>query len=129
MKQKFYPYNELEEHAAGMWRITSPVERDQLVDAAADLMRVPDAFREAMVRAVREWPRSVEAAMTTPALNRRAFMGHAGCCIETGSPEDLTRLAWHSLRPDEQDAANAAADDAIEYWETEYHVQAELFDA
>src|SRR5262245_55362482 len=120
MKQVFHHWQKLEEHVAGMWRITAPSERDRFIDAAADLMRVPDEFQKAMMRAVDEWPLSMEAAMTTPGLNRRAFMGHAGCCIEVNSPEDLTRLAWHQLRPDEQDAANAAADNAIDYWEETY---------
>ena len=77
----------------------------------------PVAFEAAMMRAIWEWPLSCEAALTTPSLNRRAFMGHAGCCIATGSPEDLTRLAWHRLDKEQQDAANAAADRAIEAWE------------
>lgn len=131
MRQIFHHFEKLEEHRAGMWRITTPTERDGLVDAAADLMRNRDAFRDAMFQAVREWPMSMEAAMTTPSLNQRAFMGHAGCCIAVGSPEDLTRLAWHSLRPDQQDEANAAADEAIALWRELYVAPASgrLFDA
>lgn len=119
-KQVFHHYAKLEEHKAGLWRITKPAERDGFIDAAADLMRNPEAFQSAMFRAVEQWPLSMEAAMTTPSLNKRAFMGHAGCCIEVRSPEDLTRLAWHQLTPEEQDEANAAADEAIAYWEERY---------
>lgn len=116
MTQVFYHYADLEEHKAGMWRIVGVEARAGFIEAAATLMRDPERFRVAMIRAADEWPRSTEAAMTTPSLNQRAWFGHAGCCIETGSPEDLTRLAWHTLSESEQDAANAAADEAIEHW-------------
>jgi len=114
--QVFYHYSELEEHKAGLWRTTVPDEREAYIVAAYRLMRNPRRFLDAMLRAVQEWPKSMEAAMTTPSLNQRAWMGHSGCCIAVGSPEDLTRLAWHRLTPREQDKANAAADEAIEFW-------------
>lgn len=113
----FFHYSELEEHDAGMWRIVPVQERDALIQAAAGLMRDADRFLAAMLRASKEWPNSMLAAMTTPSLNRRAFFGHSGCCIGVGSSEDLTRLAWHTLTQAEQDAANAAADKAIAAWE------------
>jgi hypothetical protein len=116
----YYPYSQLEEHQAGMWRQISGHDRHSFVALAADLMRVPDRFYDAMLRAVEEWPRSCEMALTTPGLNRRAWMGHAGCCIATGSPEELTRLAWHTLTRPEQELANLAADDAIAEWERRY---------
>ena len=118
MTQVFYHYTMLEEHEAGLWRTTKPEEREAYIDAAYRLMRNPKRFAEAMMRAVREWPHSMEAAMTTPSLNQRAWMGHAGCCIATGSPEDLTRLGWHRLTLQQQDRANAAAEEAIEFWTT-----------
>ena len=115
-RQVFYHYEELEEHKAGMWRAVW-YDRTRYIEGSAALMRDPEAFLAAMMRAVNEWPKSCEAAMTTPSINRRAWMGHAGCCVALGSPEDLTRLGWHTLTPDEQDAANAAADRAIAEWE------------
>jgi hypothetical protein len=102
----------------GMWAIPRPLDRARFIDASADLMRRPKAFLAAMERAVRDWPTSCEVAMTTPGLNRRAWIGHAGCFLATGSPEETTRLGWHQLTPDEQFAANAAADYAIAYWQS-----------
>jgi hypothetical protein len=116
-RQVYFHYSQLEEHQAGMWRMVPVDEREGFIQAAADLMKKPDAFREAMLRAMDEWPNSMLAAMTTPSLNRRAFMGHSGCCIAVGSSEDLTRLGWHRLTEQEQDAANAAADEVIAAWE------------
>lgn len=117
MRQVFFHYSDLEEHTAGMWRMVAVEEREGYTEAAANLMRHPAAFTAAMMKALDGWPNSMLAAMTTPSLNRRAFMGHSGCCIGVGSPEELTRLGWHRLNQDEQDAANAAADTIIEAWE------------
>ena len=87
-----------------------------LIDAAAVLMANPDAFCAAMRRALSEWPRSVSVALTTPGLNKRAWLGHAGCYLATGSPEETTRLGWHQLDDPEQYVANAAADRVISEW-------------
>lgn len=116
--RRFYPWHELEEYRpdGGMWRVPSPEERSQFIDSTADLMADPEAFADAMRRAVREWPRSVEVALTTPGLNHRAWIGHAGCFLATGSPEETTRLGWHCLDDGEQWAANAAADRVIREW-------------
>lgn len=112
----YHHYAVLEETKAGLWRIPPVDQRDAYVEAAARLMRDFAAFRDAMCLAVTDWPNSMAAAMTTPSLNRQAWMGHAGCCIATGSPESLTRLGWHTLTQAEQDRANEAADEAIAYW-------------
>ncbi len=116
MKRVYHHYTKCEEFAAGMWRIVPAGERDSFVEKSAELMRDPQRFAEAMLRAVKEWPRSCEQNMTAPSVNHQAWFGHAGCCLAHGSPEDLTRLAWHTLNQKEQDAANAAADLAIEEW-------------
>ena len=115
-----YPWHQLEEHQedGGMWKIPAAGERSQFADAAEQLMANPDAFRDAMRRALHEWPRSVSVALTNPSLNHRAWIGHAGCYLATGSPEEATRLGWHQLDEGEQAAANAAADDVIEEWHT-----------
>ena len=119
-KRVYHPYTAWEEYHAGMWVVTTGPKRDAYVKASADLMRDADQFEAAMIRAVNEWPNSCEVAMTTPSLNHQAWMGHAGCCIATGSPEDCTRLGWHTLTQDQQDAANAAADRAIVLWGEQY---------
>jgi hypothetical protein len=116
VRQVFFHYSDLEEHRHGLWRSTPVDEREGYIEASAELMRNPAAFRAAMERVLTEWPNSAMAAMTTPGLNQRAYMGHAGCCINHQSPEDLTRLGWHRLTELEQDLANAAADEVIAQW-------------
>lgn len=125
MKRVFHPYTKCEEYAAGMWRTVPEGERHRYVRAAATLMRDPPAFERAMRLAVQEWRYSCEHNLTASQVNRRAWLGHAGCLLATGSPEDLTRLGWHMLTPVQQDAANAAADVAIAAWESMYlHLRA-----
>lgn len=116
-KRVYYHYRELEEHAHGMWRKAPTEEHGAYIAAAAALMADAPAFLDAMRRASREWPKSMEAAMTTDSLNQRAYMGHAGCCIALGCPEYLTRLAWHTLTQEQQDEANRMADIAIAEYE------------
>lgn len=113
-----YHWSEMEEYHpdGGMWAIPKALDRARFMDASAELMRRPDDFYKAMLVALRRWPRSCEVAFTTPGLNKRAWIGHAGCYLATGSVEDCTRLGWHQLTPDQQRAANQAADDAIAHW-------------
>ena len=116
----YHHYTKLEEYEHGMWRITHGVERKGYIQEAADLMREPERFEAAMLRAVNEWPISCEHALTAEATNRIAWLGHAGCCIEVGSPEEATRAGWHTLTLGEQDEANAVAAKVLMRWEEIY---------
>lgn len=106
----------MEEYRSNMWKEVPIGERQGYVETTATIMRNPSAFEAAMMRAVFEWPNSTSVAMTTPSLNYQAWIGHAGCAIELGSPEHLTRQGWRLLNAAEQDEANAAASRVIEYW-------------
>lgn len=123
--RKFYHYSKLEEVSAGMWRILRGDERKAFIGKAAELMRDSDAFEAAMRRAIVEWPLSCEAAFTADSINQIAWLGHAGCCIGVGSPEECTRCGWHTLSATEQDAANAAAARALVTWSES--AQSDLF--
>ena len=110
----FHPYHTLEEFHAGMWRIVRGTKRKDYIAASAELMKCPHDFKEAMIQVLNEWPISCEANLTADMINRIAWLGHAGCCIATGSPEEATRVAWHTLEPDEQDEANRVADEVVQ---------------
>jgi hypothetical protein len=110
-------YRDREECAPnGMWRNVSQRERDAYTLVTAELMRFPDKFEQAMLRALAEWPNSCEVVFTAPSMNHQAWLGHAGCFLATQSPEDATRLGWHQLTLAEQHRANAAADRVISEW-------------
>jgi|JI9StandDraft_1071089.scaffolds.fasta_scaffold17493_4 hypothetical protein len=118
MRRVYRHYTDMEEYRPdGMWRnVAGQEQRQAYIDAASTLMADPVRFKDAMLRAIEEWPNSCEVAMTTPSLNHLAWFGHAGCCIATGSPEDCTRLAWHTLDEYEQAAANDVASQVIAEW-------------
>lgn len=114
-----YPWHEMEEYHpnGGMWAtVANGLQRQRFIYDSAELMKDRNRFISAMRTAVSEWPRSVSVALTTPGLNQRAWMGHAGCFLATGSPEETTRLGWHQLTEREQQSANAAADLVISEW-------------
>jgi hypothetical protein len=100
-----------------MWRTEGGENREYFAQKTAALMRDPEKFKAAMMRAVNEWPHSCEMNLSAMSLNRQAWMGHAGCCIALTSPEELTRLGWHRLTQEEQNIANQMADEVIAFWE------------
>ena len=120
IKRVFHHYKLCEEYRTNMWKAVPVDERDGYQEQSRSLMLDPDAFEAAMKRAVDEWPYSCEAALTASTMNHQAWIGHAGCAINHDAPEDLTRLAWRTLTQSQQDAANAAADNAIRYWREKY---------
>lgn len=113
MTRIYHHYERLEEFHAGMWKRLTGDDRKRFVLSAADLMRCPDEFKAAMASALTEWPNSCEHNLTSLDSNRIAWLGHAGCCIATGSPEECTRVGWHTLNKQEQDAANEAAAEVL----------------
>lgn len=134
IRRTYFHHTDLEEYegGAGMWRLVSNPAKSGHIEASAALMADPDAFRDAMRLALTRWPNSCLNAFTTNGMNQRAWIGHAGCYLATGSPEETTRLGWHTLDDGQQFAANAAADDIIREWRGHaliaHSLQFDLFD-
>lgn len=116
MKRVYFAHTELEECRDGMWSVVGGKAKQAFSAAAADLMRNDAAFESAMLRAFEEWPNSCQHNLTAEDTNRLAWLGHAGCFLATGSPEENTRHGWHTLTPSEQDAANATAQRVLDAW-------------
>jgi hypothetical protein len=112
---KRHPWWDLEEFKpdGGMWSIPKVLARGRHITESAELMADPGRFANSMRLVLKRWPNSVDTAFNTPGLNLRAWLGHAGCWLAVGSPEETTRLGWHELDDAEQFAANAAADMVI----------------
>lgn len=120
IKRIYHHYKKCEEFNTDMWRV-APIElRQELQQKSADLMKDVQGFELAMMRVIAEWPFSCEANLSASVINHQAWMGHAGCAISHNAPEDITRLAWRTLTQSEQDAANAAADNAIAAWRAKH---------
>lgn len=116
IKRIYHRFEKCEEYQSNMWKACNPIEREKYIAEAAALMIAHKDFYAAMMQAVEDWPNSCEANLTASSMNHQAWLGHAGCAIAVGSPEDMTRLAWRTLTQEQQDLANAAADRAIAEW-------------
>jgi hypothetical protein len=103
-----------------MWQTVNGEEAQEYAKKSADLMRNADGFRSAMAKAIEQWPYSCEHNLSAMSCNRRAWLGHAGCYLNHGSPENATRLGWHMLNVEQQMIADAMADEVIEEWEEKY---------
>ena len=118
IKRVYHHCDVLEE--APMWRPYSGEDGNELSRKAANLMRNENGFRGAMEKALNEWPYSCEHNLSAKSINRRAWLGHAGCFLELGSPEANTRLGWHLLNVEEQMIADMVAEEVIGQWERQY---------
>ena len=85
MKRTYHHCDALEE--TPMWANITGSESVLFSERAADLMREPDAFKQAMQVVMETWPLSCEHNLSARSINRKAWLGHAGCYLSTGSPE------------------------------------------
>lgn len=99
-----------------MWREITRREHDAMLPHVVAFTGDAGLYGDAMLRVVAEWPVSCEQNLTDTGQNRRAWVGHAACCLATGAPEYLTREAWGHLTQEQRDKANARADQAIRRW-------------
>jgi hypothetical protein len=129
IERKFYNYMELEEYVCGMWKVARGQQRKDYIKLSEKLMKDTNGFIAAMNMVVKSWPKSVEQNLTVVSSNRLAWLGHAGCNIRHGSPEECTRAAWYLLSDDERNEANKAAMTVLMQWDFVYPgcVQRSLF--
>ncbi len=120
MKQIFHPYTEWEDYQAGMWRSMPSKERDLFLQRAIDFTGDAELYGSFMMRVIEEWPISCEHNLTDLSQNRKAWIGHAACCMAIDCPENVTREAWGHLNQEQQDKANNMAILAINKWEQWY---------
>ena len=116
LERVYFHFSELEEYRDGMWRITLGEQRKENVAAAANLMRDSVRFEASMRQAVDSWPNSCLHNLSSENSNRLAWLGHSGCCLAVGSPEENTRAGWHTLNRDEQNEANRVAQLVLTDW-------------
>ena len=117
MKRIYHHYNKWEEIKAGMWKKVDSRERMKHLKAAVEFTGNADVYGSWMVKVLDAWPISCEQNLSNLTINRKAWIGHAACCLALGCPEDITREAWHQLTEKQQDEANEKARQAIVLWE------------
>ena len=122
IKRVFHNWELMEEYKTNMWKMVPIETREDLQQKSRDLMIDTNAFKAACMIVVDSWPFSCEAALSASTMNHQAWIGHAACANNHGTPEDITRLAWRTLTEEQQELANNAADVAINYWK-EKHIE------
>jgi hypothetical protein len=116
IKRIYHHYLKWEEYHAGMWSKLISSETQQCLDRAIDFTRNTKLYGEWMMKVIEKWPNSCEQNLTEKSMNRKAWIGHAACCLAIGCPEYITRKAWVQLTQEQQDDANARAQMAIDQW-------------
>lgn len=120
MKQTFHHYTKWEEYAFGMWKIVPKETELAILPLAIEFTGNHNLYGAAMLRVISEWPISCEQNLTNVSINRKAWLGHAACCLQHGWPEYIVRQAWHFLTQKQQDDANAQAANAIKIFESKH---------
>jgi hypothetical protein len=112
----YHPYWKWEEVMYNMWG-SSPNKYEHL-EWAVEFTGNHNLYGEWMLKVVQDWPHSCAHNLSNAEQNRKAWIGHAACAYANKCPEDIVRSAWSKLTRDQQDLANAAAQRAIDHWES-----------
>jgi hypothetical protein len=116
----WHSHEKWEDAANGMWGQIEGKYRSMVLANAVDFTGDHDLYGEYMLKVLDLWPVSCEHNLSARGMNRKAWIGHAACCLAIGCPEDITRDAWGHLTKKQQRMANRQAEIAIKHWEVNY---------
>lgn len=116
MKQIYHPYQKWEDFRNGMWRKETKEYEERMLHEVIEFTGNHIKYGNAMLRVIKEWKISCEHNLSNQSINRKAWIGHAACCIEKSYPEYLVRTAWAMLTEQQRVDANKKADYAIQKW-------------
>lgn len=117
MQQKFYHYEKWEDFKNGMYKTANIKEKENKILAAINLLSNPFEFYKVCKKILIEWPISCDVNLSNINQNRKAWIGAAGCCYNSKTPEILTREAWSKLSMAQQNQANKIAQQIIYEYE------------
>lgn len=123
MKQIYHDYRYWEDYLNGMWRKENKEYNEKMLKVAIEFTSNHFKYGEAMKKVIKEWKISCEHNLSNKNQNRKAWLGHAACCIELGLPEYLVRQAWKYLTELQQNLANKEAEKYIKQWEKEQRLK------
>ena len=116
MKRIYHPYWTWEDFQAGMWNKAPKDKEEAMLKTAIEFTGDHIKYGAAMRRVTKEWPISCENNLTDINQNRKAWLGHAACCLEIRIPEYIIRAAWKQLTEEQRILANEQADFYINEW-------------
>ena len=123
MKRIWHHYLTWEDYRHGMWRVAPKEERAALLPKAIKFTGNTELYGSYMLKVLSQWPIACEHNLSDRHQNRKAWLGHAACCLALGCPEDITRDAWGYLSQQQQDEANIKAQQAIDLWVEAYEAK------
>ena len=115
--QVFCHYLDLEETKTEMWRKPVSARVGSQLALAVEFTGDAQAYGQAMMDVVKNWPNSCNHNLSNLNQNRRAWVGHAACAFRHNLPESIVRSAWNMLDTEQRRLANLQADNAIQEWE------------
>ena len=113
-EQFFTHYLEWEDFQNGFWSSIPKDQESTKVQKAKDILLNPEI---AMQKVIDYWPIASGVNLSDVRSNRKSWLGQAACCIESGVPEHITRIAWNALTEAQKNNANQVAKQIIEKWE------------
>jgi hypothetical protein len=122
LKRIYRHYELWEDYKNGMWRKDTKDYDEGMLQEVIEFTGNHVEYGNAMLRVIKEWAVSCEHNLTNLSINRKAWIGHAACCLERGYPEYLVRQAWGMLTEQQRVDANNRAEYAIKQWETEHEL-------
>ncbi len=120
IKKLWHHYKRWEEYHHGMWRKVSKFEKEIFLNKAIEFTGDAELYGEYMIEVAINWKYSCEQNLTDKSINRKAWIGHAACCLAIKCPEYITRSAWWYLDNNQRIHANLNASIAIELWEEQH---------
>lgn len=115
MKQIYAPYTKWEDYQNGMYTLVQPIEDNIL--KGANLLKNENLFFQTALNVINNWVISTDVNLTSPNVNKQAWIGQASCCYKYGNNELTTRKSWALLTDIEQYKANAVANKIINIYE------------
>lgn len=117
MKQYHTHYTEWEDYINGMWRPETKQDEEFYLQKAIDFTGNTKLYGKWMLEVLEKWPITCNVNLSNKNQNRKAWIGHAACCLAINCPEQVTRMAWWKLTEKQRIEANLQAQYAIELWE------------
>ena len=114
----YLPYYATEDSYSNMWG--SVDNKELYLKKAIKFTGNNELYGKWMLKVLDHWPASCVHNLSSRAINRQAWIGHAACALAFECPEDITRKAWSFLTEQQQTKANGVADIAILEWENRY---------